>query len=372
MKRHITAARRVSAAIFVTALTISATLAVASCDADPIFASIEEEVALADPSIRGTITSMVFTGDAEGTKYATNGAVYRKTGASGSWEKTGLPEHRCAQLAFDGTNVYGLMQNTDYGFAGVYMLSGAAWTKVTGSNSMVLIFSGNGFVYGFTHDGDEDGGTYDAYTVTASGATSLVAGLTDIPSGSAVVSDGSASWFSTRGGVYDSTGVALTGAPSGVLAMTASDAGGLYAASSSTLYQWNGSAWSSAAHEGAQTGVASVSWLRVDAATGVILVAGGDTSGYSEVPVTSAATAGTSILGDSKSLGGSITSLPSEDVSQYDSTVGQWTVNGIYADASTNSTGGNPYVLYACVVNDRGYDGLWAYYPSTRSEWNRE
>ena len=52
--------------------------------------------------------------------------------------------------------------------------------------------------------------------------------------------------------------------------------------------------------------------------------------------------------------------------------MGNKTLTSIFVDTVAPSVGGNAYVVYAGVANDRGYDGLWAYYPDTRSEWNRE
>ncbi len=369
MKRHDSIARGV---ILLASFALLAPLALASCDADPIFASIEKEVALKDPSIRGIITSMVFTGDASGTKYTTNGRVYEKTGYNGDWDEISIPKHRCAQLAWDGTYLYGLMQDEDYAYAGIYYRSGSSWTKVSGTSDMVLMYSGDGFVYGFTHSGDEDGGTYSMYNLDDTGLlTAAVTGLAK-PTGSAV-NLGSASWFSTLGGVYTSAGNEENGSstmPSGILAMTATSGGVLYAASSSKLWQFDGTDWTSITHKGTQTGVGSISWLPLTVSTGVVLVSGGDTEGYSEVTVTGVDS--TPALSTVHWPGSGTSSLPYSDVAQYDSSVGQWTVNGIYADTSANSTGSNDYVLYACVVNDHGYDGLWSYYPDTRSEWNRE
>lgn len=382
MKRHQILA---AAAAF-----ISATFLLSSCDVAPIFSAIEEEVELKDPSVRGIVTSMVIVpGDAGGTKYVTNGRVYRKIGVNGSWDEISVPAHRCQQLAYDGTTVYGLMTESDFITpAGIYTLSGKSWTKVAGTNDMALMFSGDGFVYGFTHSVDDDGGSFAMYHVTGAGAGAEISPGTEyaLPTSSAVSYDAAtdvpaASWFSTTGAVYGSDGVALAGAtvttpPAMVLALTASPPtatnpdGVLYAATSSALWQYAGGDWSSVSHKGTQSNLASIAWLPVGVDSGVVLIAGAATGGYSEVTVTGVATV--PALDDSHSPGNGTSSIAGEDQTQYESSLANWTVNSIFVDTEDAGVGSNGYVVYAGVANDKGYDGLWSYYPETRSEWNRE
>lgn len=362
---------------------LAASIALASCDAPPIFAAIEEEVALKDPSVRGIVSSMVIVPDGrsgEGMKYASNGRVYKKSGSSGSWDEVSLPAYRCRELAYDGVYVYGLMTGDDaIATAGVFYLDPAAgngWTKIAGTDGMERVLSGNGFVYGFTAAGTGGSGTFEMYHLTAGGTGAALATGLAKPTSSAVAdydAGTGVSWFATLGGVYPADGSApLTGGPTtGVLAMTASDGGLLFAATSSTLHMLNGAAWTSITHKGTQSGVASLAWLPRGSDSGVVLLGGGKTEGYSEVTVT--ALPGTPALTTVQWPGSqTLSSVAPGDQSQYDNSVGLWTVGAVFADASAAGTGSNDYVIYAGVVNDKGYDGLWGYYPQTRSEWNRE
>jgi len=86
-------------------------LALTGCTYDPIFASIESEVALADPTLRGTITSMARVGT---DLYAANGKISERTGGTGSWETIAIPDFRCYEIATDGTSLYALFQDSDY------------------------------------------------------------------------------------------------------------------------------------------------------------------------------------------------------------------------------------------------------------------
>ncbi len=85
---------------------------VASCSKTPILARIEDEVELKDPSLLGSVHSLVVAaGDVDATVndlFASNGRIYRRTDGSGDWNKVGLPasDIRCMNLATDGTNVY--------------------------------------------------------------------------------------------------------------------------------------------------------------------------------------------------------------------------------------------------------------------------
>ncbi len=368
MKLH---ARTATAISLIAALAGS--LLFASCQASPIFAAIEKEVALEKPSITGYVTSMVIQSD--GTKFVTNGRVYQKAGADGSWSELDLPAHRCLDLAYDGTYVYGLMTQDDWVTpAGIYRYMGNSWVKVFGTDSMTRVFSGYNRVFAFTRTGDVATGTYNAFSISNQVTPTITQLATDLalPTGSAV--SGTASWFSTAAGIYGQTGTALGlgSITDDILALTASPGGILYAVTKSSLYQTtdNGGTWTQADHNGIIGGSASLAWLPKGATDGVVLIGGAKRDGYSEISVSDLT--GTPTMSAVHDPGEGVSSVLADDKTQYQSAVGNKTLTSIFVDTVAGSVGGNEYVVYAGVANDRGYDGLWAYYPDTRSEWNRE
>ena len=242
---------------------LAASLIFASCQASPIFAAIEKEVALEKPSVTGYVTSMVIRSD--GTKFVTNGRVYQKAGADGSWSELDLPAHRCLDLAYDGIDVYGLMTQDDWVTpAGIYRYIGNTWEKVPNTDSMVRMLSGAARVFAFSRAGDASTGTYTASSIDGANTVTQLATDLALPTGSAV--SGATSWFSTTAGIYGQTGAAITlgSITEDILAITASPGGILYAVTKSSLYQTpdGGTTWAQAEHNGIIGGSASLAWLQ--------------------------------------------------------------------------------------------------------------
>ncbi len=174
-----------------------------SCSQDPIFAAIEKEVKLKEPSLRGDITSLVAV---DGSLYAANGFLYKRTGGAGDWESvsTGGGD-RCAMVATDGTHLYILCTDYDGENGVVRRLKGGTWETVTDISSAVFLSSGSGGVFAFT--GSDD--SYTAHRITVSPAvTALASGLsTPVGSAALAVSD----YFATTGGVYTAAGALVVG-----------------------------------------------------------------------------------------------------------------------------------------------------------------
>lgn len=340
--------------------------ALASCSNDPIFSAIQNEVKLKDPSIQGTVSSMIVS---EGNLYAANGYVYCRTAGTGTWSKIALPDValRCAKLASDGTNMYGLFTTDDWTvFHSVQLYSAGTWTPVSGLDRVDQIGSGNGRIYAFAEDSSGSSEhTYNAYITTGAGSTAFtatpVAEKIGVPAGTA------GDYFATTTTVYQLSGTSAVsiGTPGGGLCGIALGANGnVYTANYGYAYRWDGSAWTS-------------QWLDLenDPATGItilqtasknLLLIGCD-EGYGEVTLDTT----TGALGSYISPGSvALSSTDPDDQDQYGSSIELYHLSGIFAFA-TPVPAGDEYVLYVSVSHYK-YNGLWAYYDHTQSEWNRE
>jgi len=183
----------------------------AGCSDDPIFASIENEVKLKDPSILGiNVISLV---SCQGNVYTANGNLYQRTGGSGDWHKMKLPAgaKRCYQVAADsGTgSLFALFQDSSHQFESLRRYDGASWTTVPGMSKIIGIGGGAGFIYAFREDSrqNDDANTseFSAYRVNGDGSsTLLIEGLESIPVSSV------GNWFATTRAVYQVSGTTAT------------------------------------------------------------------------------------------------------------------------------------------------------------------
>lgn len=324
-----------------------------SCSPDPIFASIEKEIKLKDPSLRGSITSLVIVGS---DLYASNGYLYKRSNGVGNWNSVSNNiSGRCANLATDGTSLYALYTSTDHKDGKVYQYDGN-WNPVSGLGDVVYLSSGNGRVFAFA--GSDS--SYTAYTITGTNATAL-SGTYSEPVGNTVASG--TSYFATISGVYDQSGSLLTGAPTSDIRGICSYNSNLYVLTTASVYQYDGtSTWTNVAHSVSKP--TSIAFLDAGNSKRFVLISG--SFGYGEVSIetngelVSFQTPGTS----------SNSSIPQDSYSQFSGSVKKWTVTRIFAISKDQLATQDPYVLYASVANT-GYDGLWSFYPS-EGNWNRE
>ena len=150
--------------------SIAAFLTFASCDADPIFSAIEEEVAIADASVNGSVTSLFGFGD---YLWLTDGYLRRKpamSGSDGDWKSMEFPGSatRCQQIATDGTHIYAIFQKgTNWDFDSVqYSTDGEKWEVLDiGGLQASAIYSGANRVIFFT---DSRSGAVDGYEIDVS------------------------------------------------------------------------------------------------------------------------------------------------------------------------------------------------------------
>ncbi|MBN1615915.1 MAG: hypothetical protein JW875_01280 [Spirochaetales bacterium] len=338
-----------------------------SCSDEPIFADIEDEVKLKDPSIRGiTITSMVSW---NGNLYTANGKIYQRQGGTGDWTRMSLPAgtFRCPEIAGDGTALFALFQNSSWNFHSLQMYNGTEWIAIEGLSGVFRVISGSGYVWAFREDlrDNDDNVSFSALRVYANGdIAEVVTGLTSLPVAA------SASWFATTSAIYDEAGTVISvpaenptqSIPAGTIRALTFDGTRLFAATDGYVYRWDGSTWVSFAHD-TDTPVTSLAWLGAGGKN-VLLLSGG--SGYSEVLLDGEGNPWQfQNPGDSEA-----SSISVDSQSQYKSNIEDWDLSAIFAIASPVPEG-NEYCLYAGVV-DSNYDGLWGYYSATQPVWNRE
>ena len=125
---------------------LSAAIILASCSQQPIFWAIEQEIELAEPSIKGNVYSVVRCGN---YLYAANGNVYRKSLKSvRGWKKISAPPNGAEYLAssdsLPDTHIYAMSAHKND--CQVYVLDGNTWKKVSGAsgNADKLVIFDNG------------------------------------------------------------------------------------------------------------------------------------------------------------------------------------------------------------------------------------
>lgn len=350
------------------------TLSVTGCSEDPIFASIENEVKLKDPSILGI--NVITLVSCQGNIYTANGNLYGRTGGSGDWHKMQLPAGatRCSHVAVDSETgtLFALFQDGSYKFESLQMYDGTSWTTVPGMSKIIGIGNGAGFIYAFREDSrqDNDANTsvFSVYRVSGDGSSSLLTeGLTALP----VASVGN--WFATRRFVYevnggtatcisvdDGDGIGNDYPTSGIMGL-ASDGTRLFVGRSGYVYRYDGASWTRFAHD-TETPVTGITWL--GAGKNILLISGDE--GYGEVLLDAEG----NMTSYQEPGSGSVSSIATSARDQYESTIQDWNLSSIFAVTSPVPAG-NDYCLYACVV-ETDDDGLWGYYSSTQKEWNRE
>ncbi len=345
-------------------LLISTAFAIllASCSKEPIFASIEREIALRDASVEGFVTSIVATDE---HVYAANGHIYRRSAGDGNWDNLSTPDGtgRAQELATDGVDLYALFLSESGNDSELFYLdeSDDSWTAVTGASGITKIGNGDGEIYAFTGKSENE---VNAYRTTTPGSTALT--LTTATNIDLIVGS-SGGYFATENTIYDSTITALAaGGPTGsIQAITAGEADQLYAISSGKVWFFNDltDVWESRDHNfGTPTGLAYLN------AGGKHVLLASTTDGYQEVILD----VDGSLLSTLSPGSSAASSMDTDAETQYKNSLGMLYLNSILAVSDANVIpAGNGYVIYTSAFDLR-YGGLWAYYSVTRKEWNRE
>ncbi|ULQ60605.1 hypothetical protein K7I13_04810 [Brucepastera parasyntrophica] len=353
----------------ISVLIFSAVICFSGCTNDPIFATIENEVELKDPSITGNIYALV---EYNGDLYAADGYLYRRNAGAGSWKKVKMPSGvtRCAGLAVDGAGLYGLFQNEDWSFHSVQKYSAGTWDMVTGLPSIssgidVALGSGGTVIFAATYN--QTSRKTSVYKTTGAGA--LTFDSTEVITNAPIWKGSAGDYFATSNGIYDITGNVIVGGPTSGIRGIALDEGGnhLYAVTSGNAYHYNivTDTWDSPYNFNADYSAGGGLSILKAGTKNILLIA--LTRGYWEVHLDD--TTGACVSRNAPGAN-SNSSVKTGSEAQYDSSVGNYMVNRIYAVTSPVPAGNN-YIVYAG-ISHRKYNGLWAYYSDTQTEWNRE
>jgi len=354
---------------------MAAALAVlaSGCSEDPIFSAVEAEVELKDPSVLGTVLSLV---SHDGSLYTANGNLYRRTGGSGDWRKVSLPSgaSRCTQVATtaeDGAgSMFGLFQNSDWSFHSIQRYTGTGWEPVTGATNGFAIKSGNGFIFFFREDSmdDSEGARIkqSAHRIAPDGTmTEILSGLQYYNDSGERLLDGEGNYLITNRAVYNSSGTVIfntTDVNTSSLTALAVNGSNVYVANGGYVWHYNGSAWTRFSHD-AEGPIYGLTYM---SAAGKNLLLLPCSEGYGEVLLDSSGRPET-YQEPGKSAASSISTSAR---SQYSSTMDDWLILSAFV-VTDLVPAGNDYVLYVG-VRDPLEDGLWGYYSETRREWNRE
>ncbi len=339
------------AALFCAALFCAALL-LSGCSQDPIFAAIENEVALEEATMKGNVYSVVEYG---GSLYAANGNFYVKRGGAGDWHNISKPSGKlCIELAA-GDGIYGrFVEEGALTAFSVRRSDGSAWTEVPITAAVRNIFDdGNGKAYIISSSGDSDS-SYSLSELTPDGTGS---------SGNYpqhffdAFFDGTAACFVASDGIYEGTPASLTkisGSPGGIKgAVFNAEKGILYAVTGGgTLHYYNSDdGWNT--FSGDLGSAECIEYNEHNPEEPMLFV--GTSSGYRQVSL------------NAEGIPESILSLSGN----ADPAIGSYLVYKMYAFADPSPSGN--YVIYASILDntDAKRSGLWSYYPSSGT-WNRE
>ena len=335
--------------IFAIAFAISVVLGLSACKNPPIFAAIEQEVKLKQASVKGFVRGVVKVND---KLYTSNGKISQKSvGSTGTWsEMSGCPSGLCTMIATDGTNLYASFGNDDSFKA--YKYASSKWIDLPGTAASAQYVVGTKTVFAF----EKTDNGYTLYTIKNS-AVSNTWNNTKAPVGAA------RAYCLLEDGLYAETGtkIAGTGSPtSGLKGICEGPANSVFVFNDSTLYCYDGSAWTSTSH-----GVSTPQSITYLPSKQLVLISG--KNGYGEIKLDSGAATN---LADAKSVsaGSSDSSVPSKNYYQYNNSVGKYVINPIYAFDYKSG-----YIIYTGVNDPNAkYTGLWGFYSFDKKEWNRE
>ena len=335
--------------IFAIAFVISVVLGLSACKNPPIFAAIEQEVKLKQASVKGFVRGVVKVND---KLYTSNGKISQKSvGSTGTWsEMSGCPSGLCTMIATDGTNLYASFGNDDSFKA--YKYASSKWIDLPGTAASAQYVVGTKTVFAF----EKTDNGYTLYTIKNS-AVSNTWNNTKAPVGAA------RAYCLLEDGLYAETGtkIAGTGSPtSGLKGICEGPANSVFVFNDSTLYCYDGSAWTSTSH-----GVSTPQSITYLSGKQLVLISG--KKGYGEIKL---AGSNTNLTGaQSVKTGSAHSSVPSGNIHQYTNSVGKYTINPINAF----DYGSGDYIIYVGVNDPNAkYTGLWGFYSFDKKEWNRE
>ena len=336
--------------LFAAALVIFTVIVSSACDNPPIFAAIEQEVKLNPASVEGFIHGIVRSGD---TLYTSNGKIYYKSvGDRGKWSKmSDGPDGLCTMLATDGTNLYASFGQDGSFTVRKYDTATSTWTALPAPANSAQYIAGTDTVFAF----NKTGSSYTFYAIKNNA-------IIHTWSNTQLLSGAARTYCLLEDGLYSETGtkIAGTGSPtSGLKGICEGPANSVFVFNDSTLYCYDGSAWTSTSH-----GVSSPQSITYLPSKKLVLIGG--IKGYREVKLEGS---NTNLTGaQSIQAGSTASSVPSENIHQYNNSVGKYTIRFIKAFDYKSG-----YIIYTG-INDPNtkYTGLWGLYKPDRIEWNRE
>ncbi|ADD72583.1 hypothetical protein KD991_02295 [Treponema pallidum] len=383
-------------------LFLSASL-LTGCDFSGIFASIQSEVPLKIPSIRGVVTGLV---KCNNKLYACAGQLWEKDASKseGKWTAVNfLPGKKITSIVSKGACVYACVSGE-----GVYTYTsnGAGRTGGTTTPSTVL-----GKTNGAIRIGGSDNPFLQMPCELSSGSSGGGGG------GSGSSSDGGikngsdenvlgsgTGYVVTTKAVYtksNSSGTSCTYTKDGTFTATTSPILGCTSDGKGCFYVLDGTdvhcrtVQASGGGNGAHCAVASGSATSCKVAHTVtnplciahvkngnteFLLIGGS-QGYKEIKLETGSGSGTGCLKAENVRGpeqwGEDSVTPKDRVSQYEGTIGRFAISDIYTVESTSGAGGtnggtNKPDVYVVVGDSQdGYTGLWRF-DAQKKEWNRE
>lgn len=348
-------------------------LSLTSCSQEPIFFAIEREVALKESSVEGIVNSIVQTGS---NVYASNGHLYARNRTIPFWAEIPKPSgaFRINEVATDGTHLYALAANSSWATTGVYRFNEAdsSWQALTTPAHVQKISSGNGRIYAFAGSSSGPFAIYITASVAATGfeETPLIENVASFLVSATTAGD----YIASRSAIqyFDGTDVTritgsdtvadgeLPGPTSGIIGITETGDGNVYAVTAIGIYRYTAvDGWSVISHNGGTP--TSLTHL-ITSERRLLLVS--TTEGYFEVLLAADGTLETTFKPGEHVL----SSTAPFSHTQYKNSIGLWNINNILAVADPVE---EDYLILASVLNRR-YGGLWSYYSPVRQQWSRE
>lgn len=141
-----------------------------SCNNDPIFYGIEQEIKLADPVVKGNVWDMT---EAGGKLYAVNGRIFTKTSDSADrWTEVNKPSGYIIRIASDDTYLYAL--SSDKKLYTTLFAGNLNWVSL--EDSVVELFDNNAASTDKRAFIRKDSGVYEVKAGIVNGTTITIDG----------------------------------------------------------------------------------------------------------------------------------------------------------------------------------------------------
>ena len=335
--------------LFAAALAVSTVIISSACKNPPIFAAIEQEVKLTPASVKGFVRGVVRIGD---TLYASNGKIFWKSvGDRGIWsdsmsKMSDYPSGLCTSIATNGTDLYASFVKDEVFTVHRYNTGTSKWEPMNEVTAQSVV--GTNIVFAINPVNTT------TYMISPIGVVSPTSWFhSGVPKGAA------RTYCLFDDGLYSHAGTLISDSPtSGLKGVCEGPANAVFVFDNSILYCYDGTTWTNIAH-----GVSNPQSITYLSNKKLVLIGG--IKGFGEIKLASATN-----LANAKnvSAGSDDSSVPSENIHQYNNSVGKYTLNPIYAfDYGTG------YIIYTGVNDPNAkYTGLWGFYNPDRKQWNRE